>query len=60
MLKIGCLVKLQYVSQVCLKVFLSNFLHNSGERHVGELGGKGWFIVRSRRTGAIKLAMAGT
>ena len=26
---------------------------------MGELGGKGWFIVRSCTTGVIKLAMAG-
>ena len=33
MLKIGCLSKIT-VSQVCLKVFSGNFLHNSGEIHV--------------------------
>ena len=32
----------------------------TNSRVMGKSGGKGWFVVRGRTNGAIKLAMAGT
>ena len=47
-----------------LKQMCYNMVHYTGPiqwtNNTGELGGKGWFVVRSSTTGAIKLAMAGT